>query len=304
LALGASSSARGHAFIGATLAATSIGIAGRVLRDAGATQSREAKIVLAAAVLDDAASLVLLAFVTAWVGASSSQPTASAIVFVALRALGFLVGGLLVGRLVLPRIFSLLARVAGEEALLVFGLTICLLFAYVANLSGLAPGIGAFTAGLVIQPEDYRPLVRQPGDSLEKLIAPLLAFFVPIFFALTGLKVDVATFLDPRAWLLAGVLILTATAGKLISGLGAGRDASRLVVGVSMIPRGEVSLIFATSGAAALVDGVPLVPSRTFNAIVITVLATAVLPPFALRRALARPNRVSRMPSPLRAEER
>jgi Kef-type K+ transport system membrane component KefB len=291
--LHAASSIEGHVFIAATLAATSIGIAGRVLREFGRTQSAEGKLVLAAAVLDDVLGLVLLAFVTAWIGSKTGDASAPRPnpILLAGKALGFLALAVAFGRLALPRLFALLARVAGESALLVFGLGVCLAYAWAANLAGLAPAIGAFTAGLVIQPEDYEPLVQTPGDTLEGLVAPLLAFFVPIFFLLAGLKVDVAAFADRSVWLLALALVVASSAGKLCAGLGAGGSTSRFVVGLSLIPRGEVSLIFATTGAALGDPARPLLSPTAFNAIVVTVIATALLPPIALRRAFARKDR-------------
>jgi Kef-type K+ transport system membrane component KefB len=288
-ALGATSSLRGHVFVGATLAATSIGISGRVLREFGKTQSAEGRTVLAAAVLDDVISLLLLAFVSALVGSGHGGGEAQ-LGIILLRALAFLVLAIGFGRVVLPRAFRLARHVAGDGALLVFGLAICLGYGYAAHAAGLAPVIGAFCAGLVIQPEDYRALSKRPGESLEDLVSPLLSFFVPIFFLLAGLKVDVAVFLDSRVWVLSLFFVVAAAIGKLAAGLGAGRGTSRAIVGTAMIPRGEVSLIFATAGMA-LTDGAePLVAKTTFNAIVVTVVATALLPPFALRRLFARPE--------------
>jgi Kef-type K+ transport system membrane component KefB len=291
VALGASSSVRGDVFVGATLAATSMGIAGRVLREFGKTQSREGRVVLAAAVLDDVMSLLLLAFASALVGAPGAAPEHASLGVITIRAVSFLVVAITVGRVLLPRGFRLAAKVAGDGALVVFGLAVCLAYGWAASFAGLAPVIGAFCAGLVIQPEDYRPLAATPGESLEDLLGPLLAFFVPVFFLLAGLKVDVEVFLEPRVWLLTFALFVAAAAGKLLAGLGAGRPVSRLVVGVSMIPRGEVSLIFATAGMSLGESGAPLVPKATFNAIVITVVATALLPPFALRRLFSREPR-------------
>ena len=180
---------------------------------------------------------------------------------------------------------------APDGTLLVFGLAICLLYAWGAHLAGLAPAIGAFLAGLVIVPEDYRPLVQRPGDTLEGLVAPLLAFFVPVFFLLSGLQVELRAFLDPHVWLLSAAFVIAAVIGKLSAGLGAAKGSSRLVVGLSMIPRGEVSLIFATAGMSLVEGSEPLVAATTFNALVITVIATALVPPLALRRAFARSER-------------
>ena len=288
--LGASAGLRGHVFVGATLAATSIGISGRVLRDLGRTQTGEGKLVLAAAVLDDVLSLLILAAVSAWVGASAhgnGDATPSMWVLAA-RAIAFLLLALLVGRIVLPRLFTALGRVAGEGTLLVVGLAICLVYAWAANAAGLAPAIGAFVAGLVIEPEDYRPLIRRPGDTLVDLLSPMITFFVPLFFVLAGLKVDVAVFLQPRVWLLTAALFVAAVLGKLLAGVSATSSGSRLVIGISLVPRGEVSLIFATAGAALTTEGNALVPPATLNALLATIVLTALVPPFALRMILAR----------------
>ncbi len=289
--LGASASLRGDVFVGATLAATSMGIAGRVLREFGETQSPEGRVVLAAAVLDDVMSLLLLAFASALVGGHGGAPDRASLGVITIRAISFLVLGLTVGRVLLPRGFRLASKVAGDGALVVFGLAVCLAYSWAASFAGLAPVIGAYCAGLVIQPEDYRPLASTPGESLEILLSPLLAFFVPIFFLLAGLKVDVAVFLEGHVWLLTLAFFVAAALGKLLAGLGAGPGVSRLVVGVSMIPRGEVTLIFATAGMSLGEPGSPLVPKATFNALVITVVATALLPPFALRRLFSREAR-------------
>ncbi len=109
---------------------------------------------------------------------------------------------------------------------------------------------------------------------------------MPIFFLLAGLQVDVDALREPRAWLVTALILVAATGGKLLAGLGAGRAASRSLVGVAMVPRGEVSLIFATAGLALGARGAPLLTKSAFNAVVITVVATALVPALAFRRLL------------------
>lgn len=287
-ALGASSSGRGHFFVGAAMAATSMGITARVLRELGQTQSPEGRMVIAAAVIDDLLSLLVLTFVGAFatVGAASG----GALVLVVAKAVGFLVGALLFGHFVLPRVFARLGQVAGEGALLLVGLTVCLAYSAVAALAGLAPAIGAFCAGLAIQPEDYKPLQHRRNDTLGDLLAPLLTVFVPLFFVLAGLRVDITAFLDPHVWLLTAAMAAAAVGGKLIAGLGAGEGPRKLVVGLGMVPRGEVTLIFATTGAAIQTGAGPLLPKTTFSAILAAVVLTTLISPLMLRRVL-RPTR-------------
>ena len=287
--LGGSTSAGAALFVGAALAATSMGITGRVLREFGKTQSREGRTVLAAAVIDDVMSLLLLAVVSALVGLEPGERPGRDVGWILLKVVVFFALALSIGRLLLPRLYALLAPLASDGALLVFGLATCLGYGFAASLAGLSPVIGAFCAGLVIQPEDYRPLVRRQDEGLEDLMGPLLAFFVPMFFALAGLRVDVAALLDPRALLLTLVFFVAAIVGKVSAGLAAGPGVSKLVVGVSMVPRGEVTLIFATTGMALVGPQGPLVSKATFNAIVATVILTALLPPMVLRRLFRRP---------------
>jgi len=144
--------------------------------------------------------------------------------------------------------------------LLIFGLALCFTLAYAAELVGLAGIVGAFAAGVMLDPRGEG--VRTPEDqaTLSELIQPLSTLFVPLFFVLMGMKVDLASVADMGILRLGALLLLSAIAGKLIAALGAmGGEVNRMAVGIGMIPRGEVGLIFA-----GVVSGLTLKNERSF----------------------------------------
>lgn len=280
-----------HLFVGATLAATSVGITARVLKDLDATARVEGRIILGAAVVDDVLGLVLLA-VLSGAAASGAGIAAADVGATLVRAVAFLVVTIGCGALGGSRLLVRAAAGTGEPFMIVvIGLGLCFSLAYAAELVGLAGIVGAFAAGLALDPwgED----VRSPADAetLRALLAPLATLFVPLFFVLMGVQVDAESLLAPDTLLLGGVLTAAAFAGKLACALVVTRpDADRLAVGFGMLPRGEVGLIFAGIGAAITVDGRPLLPQSVFSAIVLTVLATTLAAPIGLRWRLARPS--------------
>jgi Kef-type K+ transport system membrane component KefB len=283
-----------HVFVGATLTATSVGITSRVLKDLGATQSREGQIILGAAVIDDVLGLVVLAVVSGAV-AAATKGTAGlsgfAIAGILLRAalfLGITVG---LGRLLSGPIVRLAAR-TGPGSLLVFGLALCFILAFAAELVGLADIIGAFAAGLLLDPYGQGVRARQEEATLSELMHPLSALFVPLFFVLMGIQVDVGSLASPDIMLLGAVLVLCGLAGKLACGLGVlGDGGNRLAVGIGMVPRGEVGLIFAGIGVQLTLEGKPLLTDGMFSAIVLMVLVTTLLAPIGLRWAFSRSKR-------------
>ena len=127
--------------------------------------------------------------------------------------------------------------------------------------------------------------------SLSELIYPFSAFFVPLFFVLMGIQVDVRSLAGPDIMVLGAVLVLCGLAGKLACALGVfGRGVNRLAVGIGMVPRGEVGLIFAGIGVRLTLEGKPLLTEGIFSAIVLMVLVTTLLAPIGLRWAFARPG--------------
>lgn len=280
-----------HVFIGATLTATSVGITARVLQDLGKSQLTESRIILGAAVIDDVMGLVILAVVTGIIGAANAGTTL-ALGDVALtlgKAIGFLVGSLLVGRWLSPRMFTAATHLKARMVLLAFGLGFCFLLAWLADLIGLAPIVGAFAAGLILEDVHYRDLKDKEHHTLEELIHPISYFLVPVFFVLMGMRTDLKAFVAPGVLTLAGALVVIAIVGKLTAGLGAlGKGLDRLSIGIGMVPRGEVGLIFASIGAGLTVQGEKVVDASVFSAVVVMVIVTTMVTPPFLKWSLAR----------------
>ncbi len=258
----------------ATLTATSVGITARVLSDLGRLHGPEGQIILGAAVIDDILGLLILGVVAelaegrevSWLGIA--QTTAS--------ALGFLVAALLVGKLLVPVLFRWASRIELPGTATALSLIAAFGLAWLADRSGSAMIIGAFAAGLLV--------VRAPQSrEIERGITEIGHFFVPLFFVAVGASVDLGA-LDPlqpagRAALLIGlVLILTGVAGKLAAGYAPfWFRGNKLVVGVGMIPRGEVGLIFAQAGLSSQIFDAGLFGGVTLMVIVTTLLAPPIL---------------------------
>jgi Kef-type K+ transport system membrane component KefB len=286
---GATAAAR--VFLAAALTATSIGISARVLKDLGRTRSVEGRTILGAALLDDVIGLVVLSLVTGWVaGAGHGGAGASGWGPVVLlgKTVAFLGGAVLVGRTVAPRLLAATARIRTRSALLVMGLAFCFLLAWGADAVGLAPIVGAFTAGLVLEEAHWRPFVDRGEPGLDQEIEPLSAFLVPLFFALIGLRTDLGVFADPGALALALGLTVAAVLGKLACGVGAARGSNRLAVSFGMMPRGEVSLVFASLGLTLGDAAHPVLDRRAYSALVVMVVLTTFTTPFGLRWSLGR----------------
>ncbi|MCE5314158.1 MAG: cation:proton antiporter [Armatimonadota bacterium] len=280
-----------HLFIGATLCATSVGITARVLMDLGRIQTPEARIILGAAVIDDVQGLVILAVVSGIIQAAGTGATMSslAILMIVVKATAFLVGALFIGTRLAPYVFRLASRFKAADLLLATSLGICFGFAYLASHINLAPIVGAFAAGLIMDKVHWRVFADRGEHSVDELVRPIAAFLVPVFFVRMGANVDLSTFAKPEVIGFAAVLTLAAIVGKQICGLGIlQKGLDRLSVGVGMIPRGEVGLIFASIGSKLILDGKPVVGHATFSAVVIMVVVTTMITPPALKWSLAR----------------
>lgn len=284
-----------HLFIGATLCATSVGITARVFKDMGRIQDRESQIVLGAAVIDDVMGLVILAVVSGIIiqAEGAADGPARSVGYIAtvttIKALVFLVGAVLVGIFVVPHLFRFMAGLHGRGLLLVSSLCFCFAMAYLANAIELATIVGAFAAGLVLEEVHFKPFNKPdaPPEELEELIKPISAILVPIFFVEMGVRVQLETFNDPKVLFLAAALTASAFVGKQVCGLAVlERGSNRLAVGLGMVPRGEVGLIFAGIGRS-----LGVVDKATFTAVVIMVMVTTmVTPPFltwAMKRKAA-----------------
>ncbi len=289
-----------HAFLGATLSATSVGITARVLKDLGRSHGLEARIVLGAAVVDDVLGLVVLAVVSGVIAAAARGGGFSwaAVGVVVAKALGFLLGAILVGLAVSRRLFRAAARLRAAGLLLAFGLAFCFTVAWLAGELGLAPIVGAFAAGLVLEEEHASPLVSRGEHPLSRQLEPVAAFLVPVFFVAMGMRTDLRAFGDAGVLALAGALTFAAIAGKLAAGLGGiGRGLDRLSIGIGMVPRGEVGLIFANVGLGLSLGGERIVDPATYSAVVAMVIVTTLVTPPALKWSLSRGARVGDAPT-------
>jgi Na+:H+ antiporter len=283
-----------HAFLGATLTATSVGITARVLKDLGKAQTTEARIILGAAVIDDVQGLLILAVMSGVIAAANLGGALSwgGITWTVVKATIFLVGSLLAGMKITPHLFRVSSRLETQGVLLATGLAFCFLLAWLANSIGLAPIVGAFAAGLILEDVHYKEFTERGEHGLSHLMEPLASFLVPIFFVIMGVRTDLRSFGEPGVLGLAAALIAAAVLGKQLCAFGAiGKGLDRLSIGIGMIPRGEVGLIFANMGLTLTVAGERIIDQNVFSAVVVMVLVTTLVTPPALKWSLERNSR-------------
>ena len=258
-------------FVGATLTATSVGITARVLADLGRLQDAAGAVVLGAAVVDDVLGLIILAVVTGV--AQTGGVSVGSIALLSGKALAFLLVALLLGRRLAPVLIGWIGRLQARGTLIVYSLVFAMTMAALADRIGLATIIGAFAAGLILATTERRA-------HIEERVKPVADLLVPVFFVTIGMKVEPAL-LNPfgEQAQLGIALLLTAVAivSKLATGLAVYQKAvRRWAVGVGMVPRGEVGLIFAGAGLAAGV-----IDEGLYSALVVAVmLTTFVAPPW------------------------
>ncbi|MBW1833059.1 MAG: cation:proton antiporter [Deltaproteobacteria bacterium] len=273
-----------HLFIGATLCATSVGITARVLKDLNAMGRPETRVILGAAVIDDVLGLIVLA-VVASIAEFGAVPGPMDLAVIIGLAGGFLLGALLLGAYVMPGVFRLASNLRTPDVLAAVAIGLCLLLAGISGAAGLAPIVGAFAAGLILDEVHVRPFGHKSAHDLTEIIGPIVAIMAPIFFVRTGMMVELGG-IGTGPLLLALALTVVAIVGKLVSGLGVrGNAIDKLTVGIGMVPRGEVGLIFANVGAGIQFEGEPLIEAGVYAAIVLMVMATTVVtPPWLAQR--------------------
>ena len=276
-----------HLFIGATLCATSVGITARVFQDLGKMHLREAKIILGAAVIDDVLGLLVLAIVTSIVVAGQTGTSVDLLSLLKIggMAIGFLFGAFLLGQWVVPKMMKGLAKLRAKGAMLTSSLVLCFTLAYLAHLAGLAAIVGAFAAGLILEEVHFKEF--REDRALHELIVPVVTLFVPVFFVLMGIQVRLETFLRVDILGLVAGLTIAAFIGKQVCGLAiVEKGLDRLSIGLGMVPRGEVGLIFASIGKS-----LKIVDDAVFSAIVIMVILTTLITPVLLRYSLQRSSK-------------
>ena len=273
LMLGFGVSAIPAIFAGAALTATSIGITAKVLAELGQLKTREGQIIVGAAVMDDVLGIIVLAIVGGLVKTGEVQ--VSNVLILMVSAAAFLIGGVWLGRLIMPGFIKLIDRLQTRGNLLVSGLVFAFTLSYIGAVIQLEAILGAFIAGLILAETERH-------QELEEQVMPIADFLVPIFFVVVGARTDVSV-LNPfnpanqEGLLVAAFLMIVAIVGKLVTGFVVfGQPGiNRWAIGIGMIPRGEVGLVFAAYGAASGV----LDPSLQAAIIVMVIVTTFIAPP-------------------------
>lgn len=261
--------------IGASLTATSIGISARVLSDLGQLKTPEGQVVIGAAVFDDVIGLIILSIVASMV--SGAELTVGGIGSIAGIAIGFVVIALALGSFAIPPLFRLIERVRVSGTLSAAAMGFALMLALLATQAGSAMIIGAFAAGLILHPTPQR-------HEIEESVTQLGFFFVPMFFATVGASIDLGALMTREALTIGGLLVLVGVVGKVVAGFAPWWfKGNKLLVGVALVPRGEVGLIFAQLGLTAGV-----LSNERFGALMLMVVVTTFLTPPLLSLIAAR----------------
>lgn len=263
-------------FVAAAFVATSAGITARVLQDMGALNRIEGRVILGAAVIDDILAMLLLGVVSSL---QSGSINLLSLLLVFVQAVGFVAIVAIVGTRIMRRSSAILEAPISPHSPLTIVLAICLALAVAASLLGLAAIIGAFLAGMIAAETKQR-------HALEKQVVPIMAFLVPFFFVVTGMQVNLSELASPMVLGSLVVIVIIAVLGKLIgAGVGAlslGRT-SALVVGMGMVPRGEVGIIVASLGQQAGVFN-----DTTYALIIGMSLITSMIAPPVLGKLIAK----------------
>lgn len=269
-------------FVGAMLAATSVGITARLLTAHGLIKSPSAEVILGAAVIDDVLGILLLAVLASV--AVSGEFAYSELFLIIGKALLFFAGALFVGQRLMPEIVHVVALTKHASVWTGFAFCLALGVAQLAAFAGLAPLIGAFVAGLLLDDVDFRVGDTLQKHTLEELIRPISDILISIFFVGIGALVQLEVLLDPGILLIIIVLTFVAIVSKGAAGFVVkGKGFDRLGIGYGMIPRGEVGLVFASF---AFAQGI-FMPD-TYSALVLVVLLSTVLGPALLKPRLSR----------------
>jgi Kef-type K+ transport system membrane component KefB len=268
------------ALLGASLTATSVGITARVLSDLGHLQDAESQVILGAAVVDDIIGLVLLTIISTL--ADGGAISAMGIGRIVLVAFGFVILAIVIGSQLAPYLIRVIEKLDVARGLFYGALIFALALAYIASRVGSAVIIGSFAAGLVLAR-------TRKGEDIEHDVHDVAQFFIPIFFVVVGAAVDLRSLnpmhADSRMFLMVGLALTgIGIVGKVLAGFAAvQRGLSRTIIGVGMIPRGEVGLIFAQIGLTT-----KLLTPGLYSAVALMVILTTFVTPLVLRVMLPR----------------
>nr|WP_238587874.1 cation:proton antiporter [Fluoribacter gormanii] len=273
-------------FIAATLSATSIGITARVLSEMKKLRTREARTILGAAMLDDVLGLIILAVVSSLVISGAVDPMV--VLRIIVSAMLFFAGTLFLGPIVLRKAIHFFRFLEPWEAKLFISFLFIMTLSWLASVLQLATIIGAFTAGVILHDDyfDGVPLSQQENRSIYHLLSPLESILAPMFFIVIGIQVKLESFYHLNVIVLATGLIIVAVIGKLVSGYGARAPNDRLLIGIGMLPRGEVGLVFASIGRT-----LGVISDDLFSAIVLMVMVTTFIAPLLLKIRYAQKDR-------------
>ena len=260
-------------FAGAALTATSIGITSKVLSELGQLKSPEGQIIVGAAVIDDVLGIIVLAVVASL--AKTGEIDVTNLVYLIISATAFLLGSIFLGKFFNKGFVAIAQKLQTRGNLVIPALIFAFLMAFLANVIQLEAILGAFAAGLVLDETDK-------GKELDQQIIPIADILVPIFFVCVGARVDLGV-LNPssadnrQGLIIAAFLIVVAIIGKIVTGWAIfGKEkVNRLAIGIGMVPRGEVGLVFAGIGAASGILDKPLQAA----VIIMVILTTFIAPP-------------------------
>jgi Kef-type K+ transport system membrane component KefB len=278
-------------FVGGTIVATSIGITVRVLKDLNQHLTRMARIVLGAAVLDDVIGVVVLAVLYDFAvkGTVSIAATARILLFIS----AFLFLAPVLAKLFVP----IMAKAASSGR--TKGMIPTIIISLILGLAVISHGVGApailgsFAAGIALARRFFLPLgasiehySHQLAEKIEGSITPIIDLFVPVFFVMVGVSIDLRA-IDMTSgsfWAFAAVLTVVAVLSKMVSGLWApGGLREKLSTGIAMVPRGEVGLIFAEVGKRS-----NIFDDAAYAGVVFVVALTTFLAPLSMRYVMTR----------------
>lgn len=258
-------------FIGGVLTATSVGITARVLQERGWLRSREANIILGAAVLDDVLALLVLSILTSIEHGNISAGLVIRSFVVAMVFLGFSV---IVGLRVAPSLMKILVNLRTRGALYAGVIVFFLLLSLLAQLAGLAPIVGAFACGLLLSRTEHKL-------HIERGITPLADFLTPFFFVIMGAQMTIGA-IPAKSFVFALFILSTAFLGKLLPGLLAPAKAvNKWIIGVGMVPRGEVGLVLASYSLTH-----KILTDADYSLLVLVIMFTTLAAPLILNFSL------------------
>jgi Kef-type K+ transport system membrane component KefB len=279
-------------FIGTALTATSIAITANVLREMGRLQSDAAKAIIGAAVIDDVLALLVLSVSEGVVSGTISAPE---LLLTIGKAVGFIVVGIIVGAKVFTRVLAWFEKTSVakkyKESIFIFTMMVAFLYAMAADFVGLSAIVGSFLAGA-----SFAGMKLERGAVFREGAEHLQIIFASIFFISLGVIMDLHS-ITPDLLIFIGVLTVVALLTKaigcgvpaLMSGM---KMRESLIVGVGMVPRGEVAMIVALIG---LNQG--LIKQDIYSALILMSLLTTVIPPLIMRNWLFEKSRRASSPN-------